>query len=134
MTLPITYIPGGDGWLRGRYEFIATAVNRDNMTRFLGIIFQLLPQLRDMYVHRAGVADGLIAPHLIQQFFPGNRRLPMGDQVAQELELPSGELDWLTFARHFLTAKIDRQIFETEYGIGQLPCRLSAAQQRFNTR
>src|SRR5437588_9065259 len=58
----------------------------------------------------------------------------MGDQVAQKLELASGKLDRLAFPRHFLAAKIDRQILETEYGVGQLPSGLGAAQQRFNTR
>src|ERR1700730_8088256 len=117
MRLQIAYTPSDTGWVGRRHELIAAAVNRNDITRFLGIVFQFLPQLRHVYIDGPGIRNGLIAPHLVQQLLPGDGRLPVGDQIAEKLELPSGKLDWLAFSRHFLAAKIDGQVLETEYGI-----------------
>src|SRR5579859_3746142 len=56
----------------------------------------------------------------------------MGNQVAEKLELAGGKLDRLAFPGHFLAAKIDGQIFETEHGVGQLAGSLGAAQERLD--
>src|SRR5260370_29595031 len=86
IPLQVVYIPGQSGRLRRGYELITAAVNRNDVTGFLGVVFQLLAQLRNMHVDGPGIGYRLIPPDFVQQLFPRDGRLAVSDQVAQELE------------------------------------------------
>ena len=58
-------------------------------------------------VDRAGVRDGLVPPDLVEQLFARDRLLAMGNQIAEQLELPRGEIDGLSSLRDFLAAQVD---------------------------
>ena len=51
-----------------RFEFISVSLDGSDQNRSTGIIFQLLPEREDVYIHRATICTLVVAPHCTQEF------------------------------------------------------------------
>src|SRR4029077_12030814 len=74
-------------------EFVTEPVDGDEVLGRLGIGLNSLSETRDMDVDRACQRHVVVPPHLREQFIPGKRRPAVLDEMAQQLELPGGQVD-----------------------------------------
>lgn len=102
-----------------RLETIALAANRNNVAGHLCILFQLLPQPRDVNVHGAGSDKWLVVPHPREQALAGKHLAAMVDQLPEQLQFFSGKTDRSPGARHFATIEIHCHVAELELHYGR---------------
>jgi hypothetical protein len=67
-------------------EFIAYAVNSDQVARLCGVVFELGPQRGDVVVHRPGGGEALVPPHFIEQVVARDDLARASGQQAQDPE------------------------------------------------
>src|SRR4051812_16882672 len=71
-------------------EAVAHTTHGEDVLRFLGVALELLAQVADVDVDRAGVAVGGVAPHALQQHVAREHASRRARQGAQDLELDVG--------------------------------------------
>src|SRR5205807_6450779 len=91
-------------------KLITTAVNGKNETRFLRIWFQLLPEMNDVRVNRAGVRIVLITPHRIQQTIAAERFRRVRDEVGKQRKFLRREFYSRAGAPHFIAANVNLDV------------------------
>src|SRR5215469_9757429 len=79
---------------RAGCEFVADAMNRQEVHRTSRQLFELLPQSQDVIVHRACCWIMLITPYLVKNLVAGENTLGMLNHKLQELEFLGSESDF----------------------------------------
>ena len=118
-------------------ELVAGAVHRHDEARFLGMWFQLLPEVNDVRVDGSRVRVVLITPDRIEQAIAAECLSGMGDEVRQQRELLRRELNDGTGA----SASLPRVLTSTSpkrktSGIGTCggTCRSTALMRAISSR
>src|SRR5580698_5595444 len=95
-----------------RNKLIPCSIDRQQVLRVGRVRLQLLPQLENLIIHRAGGWVGIISPHFVEQQFAAQNLFGMVGEELQQLELMRGKSDGRASAlrSHFL--KIDLAIVE----------------------
>src|SRR5581483_3386916 len=78
---------------RSPEELVAEAVDGDDELRRPGMTLDLLPQPRDVDVHRARQRHLVVPPHVGQQLLARQRLAAPIDEVPQQLELARRQID-----------------------------------------
>ena len=79
------------------------------------IVAQLLADMADMYVNRAGLAIELIPPDAVEQEIAGKHLAAGDNQQLEQLELLQGQRQLLTVAESFVVAGVDYQRAYAQY-------------------
>ena len=94
-------------------EFVADTSYSDPESRVRGIWLELLPQVADVHVHGAIVADlRVIAPHGLDQGLSAQRTPRVQRQVAQQAELGRRQSDEVSSAA-------DHQVFQIDLDVAK---------------
>ena len=80
------------------HESVTNSGDRENQFGFLGILFQLLPQTRNVSVDRSGKSICVIAPYRAEKFLSRYRGARPFHQVAKKLEFARSEIDGLSIS------------------------------------
>src|ERR1700757_2851427 len=75
------------------HESVSNAGDGENQLRFLGVVFQLLPQTGDVSVDGSGKSIRVIAPYRTEEFFSWHCGTHPLHQVAKKLEFTGCEID-----------------------------------------
>src|SRR5579884_1699297 len=95
-------------------EAVADAAHRQQVLRVLWVPFELLAQMPDVDVDRAGVAVRRVAPDTGQEHVPGEDSARCSRQRRQDLELDVGQLCLGAADPDRAFAKVDPQVAEHE--------------------
>ena len=73
-------------------EAIAQTVNGYDVSRFGGVLFDLLTELRNVVIDRARDRGAVVSPNFVEQLIAGHRFTSMPNQVPQDFKLASGHI------------------------------------------
>src|SRR3954469_1542694 len=104
-------------------EFVAGAVDGEDVLGFVGRTLDLLPELRHEVVDGARGRRLLVAPDLIQDLLAGDDLAGVRDEIPQQVEFPGREVDPLTGTVRLVSAEID---FDVADAAGLQPGRPAA--------
>lgn len=82
------------------HKSVANSRDRKNQIGFLGILFKLLPQTRNVSVDCSGEGICIITPDSPEKFVSRHRCTRPLHQIAQKLEFARSEIDRLPLACH----------------------------------
>src|SRR5882762_8502704 len=88
------------------YKLIADSRHSNNQFRPFRIQFQFLPQTSDVHIHGSSKHALVVSPYRTQQFGSRDRGPSLLDQIAQQLELPAGNVHRLAFSSHLASTQI----------------------------
>src|SRR5215469_11154776 len=89
-------------------------MNGQKKPRGRRIGFELLPQAKDMIVHRSGRRVILVSPYLVQELLTRNDPAGRGGQVLQKFELLRRQSNGFTGANRLHAGEIDSRIAEEQ--------------------
>src|SRR5580765_907760 len=104
--------PGTDPLLPLSGEFVAEAVDGEDVFRGLRVALDLLTQTRDVHVNGPRQRRLVVAPHVRQQRLARQRRAAMLDEVPQQLELERRQLHGLPRALDLGAPEVDDDLAE----------------------
>src|SRR5437867_9167407 len=95
-------------------ETVTLSVDVDNELRILRIVFHLLPQHGDMYIHGPACRFAAIAPDLDKQFVSRDHLAAPFDQISQQGEFALRHRESLIRAEDVAPFQVDLHVAELE--------------------
>src|SRR5260370_3107227 len=90
-----------------RTRLIADAANCHHDFRPLGILLDLRPQPLNVHVHQPSVGSVPVAPHLLEQYLPGEHLAGLSGPGNEQVELETGEVERLASALPRVPGDVD---------------------------
>src|SRR5947209_29814 len=91
------------------FEFIPVSLNGGDQDWSTGIIFELLAEREDVYIHRATIRTLVVAPHCPQEFRSRYRLAGPLHKIMQQAELLAREVHDLAIASYLLSRHVHTQ-------------------------
>src|SRR5699024_8986154 len=105
--------------LFGMTSLVSDTTNRENDLRVLRVLLNLGAQTLHVDIDQTGVGGMSVAPHLTEEFLPGEYLLRFTRQFKQQIKLQRGEGDLLITTLDGVPGHVDGQITDLE-GLGGL--------------
>src|SRR5207247_10831145 len=97
-------------WRRSSHELVPHPVHGQDQ---LGP--ELLAERGDVHVHSAGDRRRAVAPYLVEQLVTRENGAAVVDEIAQQLQLQTGEIDLFAVARDDGAAEVDAHRTEEQH-------------------
>src|SRR6266508_5781247 len=85
---------------RSRLEAISEPTHGDDVTRVGRVGFDLGAQAADVDIDEAAVAEVVVLPHAVEQFFPAEHLAPVQGELAEQAELGFREVYFFAALEH----------------------------------
>src|SRR5699024_3212620 len=73
-------------------------------------VLDLFAETLDMYVYRAGIANVLIAPDVVEKLLPGKYLVGGGGQEIEEFQLLGRHLHGMSLVKNGIVGQVDHQV------------------------